>query len=567
MTQVPVFVPTRFQWMFGGQSVHLCGSFTRWVETVPMHPIPGEPGKFQVVVHLPPGYHQYKFIVDGEWRHDESQPFMPDPLGNVNNWLFVRRSNDSNSSAQQPPPHQSAVPSTLLIGSSAPVQGNLTALPPPDTPLAPPLPAGIPIVQLPPPGQLPVHLVAEPLVPGVPDEDAAIDVDITMTDANVPQPGVLVAATQVEPEFTRMKIRDFLHSHTVYELIPESGKVVLLDVDLPIRQAFHALYEQNIASSPLWDSSSCNIIGMISASDFIHILRRLHSNVASGHNVLTEAEMDLYTLRQLRQGEDLDVCPPRPLVFLHTDNQLSDAIASMFEMRCSMAPILTVTEQEGVMLLGIATISSVLATLMRHFRTATSQLPLLLSPISALPLGTWSPESNLVRHEQAAGTFHEAGVERRSKRKIRPLICVFADDPLMKALDLLLTENVSALPVVDSHGVLQNMYARADITHLAKNNAYTRLQWEHLSVGQTLSLLSIQSQEGNPSENNVPSPAPASAIPLQRCHTCTANEPLRSVVERLSVPGVRRLFIIDPDTRRLEGVISLSDVAAFLCDV
>ena len=36
-------------------------------------------------------YHQYKFIVDGEWRHDESQPYMPDPLGNVNNWLFVRR--------------------------------------------------------------------------------------------------------------------------------------------------------------------------------------------------------------------------------------------------------------------------------------------------------------------------------------------------------------------------------------------------------------------------------------------------------------------------------------------
>lgn len=36
-------------------------------------------------------YHQYKFIVDGTWRHDETQPYMPDPLGNVNNWLFVRR--------------------------------------------------------------------------------------------------------------------------------------------------------------------------------------------------------------------------------------------------------------------------------------------------------------------------------------------------------------------------------------------------------------------------------------------------------------------------------------------
>lgn len=51
-----------------------------------------------VAPHLPAAarargrrYHQYKFIVDGKWRHDETAPFMPDPLGNVNNWLFVRR--------------------------------------------------------------------------------------------------------------------------------------------------------------------------------------------------------------------------------------------------------------------------------------------------------------------------------------------------------------------------------------------------------------------------------------------------------------------------------------------
>ena len=90
------------------EQVHLCGSFTRWVETVPMAPSPASaapqsgsnnggsanelaPTEFSVVVHLPPGYHQYKFIVDGAWRHDDSAPFMPDPLGNVNNWLFVRR--------------------------------------------------------------------------------------------------------------------------------------------------------------------------------------------------------------------------------------------------------------------------------------------------------------------------------------------------------------------------------------------------------------------------------------------------------------------------------------------
>jgi len=36
------------------------------------------------------------------------------------------------------------------------------------------------------------------------------------------------------------------------------------------------------------------------------------------------------------------------------------------------------------------------------------------------------------------------------------------------------------------------------------------------------------------------------------------------VVEKLSVPGVRRLIVMDPETREAEGVISLSDVAAFI---
>lgn len=36
-------------------------------------------------------YHQYKFIVDGVWRHDERAPSVLDPNGNVNNWVFVRK--------------------------------------------------------------------------------------------------------------------------------------------------------------------------------------------------------------------------------------------------------------------------------------------------------------------------------------------------------------------------------------------------------------------------------------------------------------------------------------------
>jgi hypothetical protein len=60
----------------------------------------------------------------------------------------------------------------------------------------------------------------------------------------------------VAQDLTKKKVSDFLHAHSAYELIPESGKVVLLDLDLPIRQAFHALHEQVGAAAGGGSSSS-----------------------------------------------------------------------------------------------------------------------------------------------------------------------------------------------------------------------------------------------------------------------------------------------------------------------
>jgi CBS domain-containing protein len=42
------------------------------------------------------------------------------------------------------------------------------------------------------------------------------------------------------------------------------------------------------------------------------------------------------------------------------------------------------------------------------------------------------------------------------------------------------------------------------------------------------------------------------------------DDPLRVVVERLAGPGVRRLVVVDRATRRVQGLVSLSDVAAYL---
>lgn len=243
-----------------------------------MTPVEGQQGAFSVVVHLPPGYagwflvlewvwrphageiksrqglvwlpmltcssssachshrryHQYKFIVDGEWRHDETQPFMPDPLGNVNNWLFVRKPETGSGPAPVQPTAVTAAPAPQ---PSSPLAQPSSPAPQPASPAHSAAPA---------PG---AKAFAEPAA-------ATNAAPASAPAARAPQqplPESRSAAgsqappsvrSEAEPENTCRSVQDFLGAHTAYELIPESGKVVVLDVDLPMRQALHALHEQ-----------------------------------------------------------------------------------------------------------------------------------------------------------------------------------------------------------------------------------------------------------------------------------------------------------------------------------
>lgn len=368
-----------------------------------------------------------------------------------------------------------------------------------------------------------------------------------------------IALQEGEPAYTRKKVHEFLHAHTAYELIPESGKVVLLDVQLPVRQAFHALHEQGIASAPLWDPKSAQIVGMISASDFIHILRKLRNSISHGANPMSEHEMDMHTIRGLREEGALEGRMPRPLVYCQPEENLVAVVQRLFENHCSMAPILSKDPEGGheCDVLHIATLSGVLSCLMRHFRASVSSLPLLSQPVGNLPLGTWSLDGSGARREPAGAP--QEGQERHDVRRLRPLRTVQPSTPLTTALQLLLEEGVSVLPVVDASGALLDMYARSDISMLAKGNSYNRLQWEELTVGQALSLANAAGWPG--SNGSLGGTAPQRQ---QRVFMITTQDPLRVVVERLSIPGVRRLFVVEPESRRVEGIVSLSDVAAYL---
>jgi len=80
---------------------------------------------------------------------------------------------------------------------------------------------------------------------------------------------------------------------------------------------------------------------------------------------------------------------------------------------------------------------------------------------------------------------------------------------------------------------------------LAKNDIYTRIELEQVTVEHALEL---QYQVNG----------------RRQCHTCLSTSTLLEVLEQLSVPGVRRLVVIEPMTRFVQGIISLRDVVTFL---
>ncbi|XP_010269446.1 PREDICTED: sucrose nonfermenting 4-like protein isoform X2 [Nelumbo nucifera] len=462
-----VLVPMRFVWPYGGRRVFLSGSFTRWSEHLPMSPVEGCPTVFQAICNLTPGYHQYKFFVDGEWRHDERQPVETGSYGIVNTVLLSR----------EPEPNPSI------------------------------------------------------LSPETPGSRTNMDVDNDAFQRVEAVPRI----SEADIEITRQRISVFLSTHTAYELLPESGKVIALDVSLPVKQAFHILYEQGISVAPLWDFSKGQFVGVLSASDFILILKELGNH---GSN-LSEEELETHTISAWKEGKmflngqvDGDGrALPKCLIHAGPYDSLKDVALKILQNEVATVPIIH-SSQDGSFpqLLHLASLSGILKCICRHFRHSSSSLPILKQPICSIPLGTWIPKIGEAR---------------------RPLAMLRPNASLSSALSLLVQARVSSIPIVDENDSLLDIYCRSDITALAKDRAYAQVHLDEMSIHQALQL----GQDAN---------SPYGIFNGQRCQMCLRTDPLHKVMERLSNPGVRRLVIVEAGSKRVEGIVSLSDMFRFL---
>lgn len=79
-------LPTVFKWEGGGKNVLISGTFSNW-KALPMVKSHGD---FVTIIDLPEGEHQYKFCVDGEWKHDPCARIVDNGMGSKNNLVNVK---------------------------------------------------------------------------------------------------------------------------------------------------------------------------------------------------------------------------------------------------------------------------------------------------------------------------------------------------------------------------------------------------------------------------------------------------------------------------------------------
>jgi len=73
-----------------GSQVGIAGSFNDWdPQRNPMMDNP-KSGCFQATLWLPPGRHEYKFVVNGDWIVDPNSPeLLPNGMGSMNSVVMV----------------------------------------------------------------------------------------------------------------------------------------------------------------------------------------------------------------------------------------------------------------------------------------------------------------------------------------------------------------------------------------------------------------------------------------------------------------------------------------------
>lgn len=226
----------------------------------------------------------------------------------------------------------------------------------------------------------------------------------------------------------------FFKYYRCYDLIPISAKLVVFDTQLLVKKAFFALVHNGVRAAPLWDCFKQEFVGMLTITDFIHILRTYYKSPLVRMEELEENKLEAW--RNVLKEK------ARPLVSIGPDASLFEAIKTLIHSKVHRLPI--VDPNTGNVL---------------HILTHKRILKFLFLHYYELPHPSYL---NQTLRELRIGTFENIATTTPST-------------PLIQVLNQFIERRVSALPVVDESGRVVDIYAKFDVINLAAEKTYNNL--------------------------------------------------------------------------------------------
>jgi len=304
----------------------------------------------------------------------------------------------------------------------------------------------------------------------------------------------------------RDNIFQFFRSHTAYDMLPESGKVLLLDGSISAYSALKVMHANQQQAVPVWDGRGDRYLGMVTTSDMLELVLVCSKSDACSSlaDAMRAINLEMWMSAYARPSGCPDVS-----VEIHPDDDLIRVLRTLVHNDCRVLPVL---DRDGAApLLNQCIVGQVTYLLLFRFLY-------------------FHQEEDLGTLE---GTLGAVGIGTLGEDK---LITVQASEGVERALSLMSQHRVSALPVLDGQGCFIDMYADADVLAL-----------KNLDLDIDVATALQHARAGQPN----------------RCITCSIDDPLSKVVAGFSNAKSTRLACLD-SSGRIKGVVTLTDLFKFL---
>ncbi|PAA60553.1 hypothetical protein BOX15_Mlig024209g1 [Macrostomum lignano] len=295
----------------------------------------------------------------------------------------------------------------------------------------------------------------------------------------------------------------FVQKHRCYDLIPTSNKLLVFDNSLNVRKAFFALVYNGLRAAPLWDAQQQRFVGMLTISDFIHILQNYYRSA-----LVPMEELETHRISTWRAELSNRL---KPLIWISPEASLHDAVRLLLQARVHRLPVIDPATGNALF---IVTHKRILKYIFLYIH----QLPMpawLARPVKQLGIGTYSD-----------------------------IVTIGETTPLVRVLSLFVQNRVSALPVVNGDGRLVDIYSKFDVINLAATKTYNNLD---ISVKEALQYRrdrfeGVSSCRGEDSLKSV-----IEKLVTAEVHRLVVTDSDNRVAGLLSLSDVLKALIVDCD--------------------